>query len=529
MIRERLSSTSEKHTGLSRRRFLAGALAVAAAGLLLETAAALAAESPTPKAKLLIGAATADITPKLPAALTGFQTVRIARTIQSPLAASVLALESRQGDRMVDQAILVSCDLCVIRPGIQEEFRKHVAARLPRFDVGKLFLAATHTHSAPVLKQDQYDEKQYGDATQPKDYLPFLYERMAEAVVKAWDGRAPGAAAWGLGHAVVGHNRRVLYADGHAQMLGDTNDPKFRHIEGYEDHAVDILCFYDHRRQLKAAAISLACPAQMSQGETVVSADFWHYARERLRQRCGKELCVLGFCAPAGDQCPHLSYRKKGEARMDRLRGLSRTEELGRRIAEAVCDVADVLAKDIRTDVPLVHRVRQVDLPERIITAAEYAIAKKVCAEIDAKNERKGWDTWVRRLYGGVCQRYLAQQEGDRVYPMEMHVLRLGDVAIATNPFELYVDYGVQIQARSPAEQTFLIQLASPMGDGYYVPTPRAVAAGRFSEKVMDNYSATVMTNIVGPEGAQVLVDRTVKEIAELWSAPAGASAALSR
>jgi hypothetical protein len=529
MIRERLSPKTEKKAGPSYRQFFGGALAIAVAGLLLETTTVPAAENPSSKAKLLIGAATADITPELPAALTGFQTVRITRTIQSPLTANVLALESRQGERTMDQAILVSCDLCVIRPGIQEEFRKHVAARLPGFDVGKLFLTATHTHSAPVLKQDQYDEEQYGDATQPKDYLPFLYDRMAEAVVKAWDGRAPGAVAWGLGHAVVGHNRRVVYADGHAQMLGNTNGPEFRHIEGYEDHAVDILGFYDDQQQLKAAAISLACPAQMSQGETVVSADFWHYARERLRQRYGKDLCVLGFCAPAGDQCPHLSYRKKGEARMDRLRGLSRTQELGRRIAEAFFDVAEVMAKDIRTDVPLTHLVRHVDLPERIITEAEYAIAKGVCADVDAKSERQGWDTWVRRLYGGVCQRYVAQQQGDRSYPMEMHVLRLGDVAIATNPFELYVDYGVQIQARSPADQTFLIQLASPLDDAYYVPTPRAVAAGRFSEKVMDNYSATVMTNIVGPEGAQVLVDRTVETIATLWCAPAGPSAAPSR
>ncbi len=529
MIRERLSHRIAKKIGPSRPRLLGSALAVAVAGLLLETAAALAAESPTSQAKLLIGAATADITPKLPAALTGFQTVRIARTVQSPLTANVLALEWRRGDRSVDQAILVTCDLCVIRPGIQEGFRKHVAGRLAGFDVEKLILAATHTHSAPVLKQDQYDEEQYGDATQPKDYLPFLYDRMAEAVVKAWDGRAPGAIAWGLGHAVVGHNRRVVYADGHAQMLGNTNNPKFRHIEGYEDHAVDILGFYDDKRQLRATAISLACTAQMSQGETVVSADYWHPARERLRQRYGKDLCVLGFCAPAGDQCPHLSYRKKGEARMDRLRGLSRTEELGRRIAEAFFDIADVMAKDIRTDVPLVHLVRQVDLPQRIITEPEYAIAKKVCADIDAKNDRKGWDTWVHRLYGGVCRRYVAQQKGDRICPLEMHVLRLGDVAIATNPFELYVDYGVQIQARSPADQTFLIQLASPLGDGYYVPTPRAVAAGCFSEKVMDNYSATVMTNIVGPKGAQTLVDRTVEAITELWSSPTGASAILSR
>jgi hypothetical protein len=83
-----------------------------------------------------------------------------------------------------------------------------------------------------------------------------------------------------------------------------------------------------------------------------------------------------------------------------------------------------------------------------------------------------------------------------------LHVLRLGDVAIATNPGELYVDYGVQIQARSVAEQTILIHpAATGSQDGHNVPTPRAIAAGGLSETVMDNYSATVMTNVIGPEG----------------------------
>ena len=402
------------------------------------------------------GRPRADITPNTPAALTGFQTVRITSTIQSPLTANVLAIESRCGDRVIDQAILVSCDLCIFRPGILAEFRELVAKRLPGFDVRKLILAATHTHSAPVLKQTQYDESSYGDATQPKDYLPVLFQRMADAVALAWERRTVGAVAWGLGHAVVGLNRRLVYADGHAEMLGNTNDPSFRHVEGYEDHSVDILCFYDQQQRLKATAISVACPAQMSQGETVVSADFWHTARQMLRERYGQDLCVLGFCAPAGDQCPHLSIRGKSEARMDQLRGVSRTQELGRRVAESFFDVADVIAKDIRATAPLAHLVQQIDLPTRKITAPEYAIARQVCEEIDAKPERAGWDTWVRKLYGDVCDRYQAQQTGPHVFSMELHVLRLGDVAIATNPFELYVDYGVQIQARSAAEQTFL-------------------------------------------------------------------------
>ena len=104
---------------------------------------------------------------------------------------------------------------------------------------------------------------------------------------------------------------------------------------------------------------------------------------------------------------------------------------------------------------------------------------------------------------------------------MELHVLRLGDVAIATNPFELYLDYGVQIQARSPAVQTFLIQLAtSGRQHAYYLPTPRAVAGGTLNDKPFTNYSATAAANMIGPEGAQVLADRTVEAINALWKTP---------
>lgn len=122
----------------------------------------------------------------------------------------------------------------------------------------------------------------------------------------------------------------------------------------------------------------------------------------------------------------------------------------------------------------------------------------------------------------GVCERYTEQKSNPKsVYEMELHVLRLGDVAIATNPFELYVDYGVQIESRSAADQTILIQLVAAEKDAYYLPTTRAVNAGNLTEAPMNNYSATPPTNVVGPEGGQVLVDRTVEAINALWKAPA--------
>ena len=94
---------------------------------------------------------------------------------------------------------------------------------------------------------------------------------------------------------------------------------------------------------------------------------------------------------------------------------------------------------------------------------------------------------------------------------MELHVLRLGDVAIATNPFELYLDYGVQIKARSRAVQTFLIQLACATAQ--YLPTERAVRGG--------HYSAEAVDNTCGPEGGKMLVNRTVEAINALWPAEA--------
>jgi hypothetical protein len=469
--------------------------------------------SPATAAELWFGAATADITPDRPVPLTGNASVRIARDIESRLTANVLALESRDGGRAVDQAIMVSCDLCVIRPGIQAGFRKHLAGKLPGFDLNKLFLAATHTHAAPVLLQDRYDEKDYGNAMQPKEYVPWLYERMAQAVVKAWNSRAKGAVAWGLGHAVTSHNRRMVYADGTAKMYGAVNTPEY--------HGVHVLCFYDPQKRLKATAITMATTAQAAGGNKV-SSDFWHDARRWIRERHGEDVCVLGFCAAAGDMTPRAHVSKRSEDRMCKLRSLTYGGEIGRRVAGAFDDVTGVIAKDIRADAPLIHRVRQIELPARIITEAEYAVAKKVCEEIDGRKTRKNTDAWTRHFYGLVVERYLAQQKGGwKTYAMELHVLRLGDVAIATNPFELFVDYGVQIQARSPAVQTFLIQLATsgPL-PAYYVPTPRAVAGGSLTDKPFTNYSATATHNMIGPQGAQALVDRTVEAIKELWKAP---------
>jgi hypothetical protein len=105
-----------------------------------------------------------------------------------------------------------------------------------------------------------------------------------------------------------------------------------------------------------------------------------------------------------------------------------------------------------------------------------------------------------------VLERFDAQKNGPQSQTIEIHVLRIGDVAVATNPFEYYLDYGIQLKARSPAPQTFLIQLA---GAGTYVPSPRSTLGG--------GYGSLPASNPVGAEGGGVLRDRTVELIREYW------------
>ena len=458
-------------------------------------------------AELRIGTATTSITPDKPVALDGHRGLRISKKVESPITATALALESRDGNQVLDQAIMVSCDIVAIRQGILEKVREKVKPRLPDFEITKLFLSATHTHNAPVTLEGRYALPESG-IMKPAEYAEFMTTRVAAAVVESWQKRRVGKAGWGQSQAVVAQNRRATYADGTAKMYGATNTADFRGIEGYEDHSLDALFFWDPQDRLIATAINVPCPAQEAEGGLLLHADFWHPVRQMLRERHGKDLCVLAWTGAGGDQTSRPMYGKAADERMRKLRGLTRLEEVARRIVNGWEDAYECARKDIRSDVILNHRVKPLELPWRKVTESEVAEARKEAAKFadDPKNR------WNYRWHQAVVERYEAQQAGTAgACAMELHALRLGDVAIASNEFELFTDYGVQIKARSPAVQTFVIQLAGSAGS--YLPTERAVRGG--------SYSAVIQSSRVGPEAGQVLVDRTVETINELWKTPA--------
>jgi len=458
---------------------------------------------------MLVGWAASDITPTRPVALRGQFYVRVSESVNDPLTATALAVEGRDGNGGADQAIMVSCDRVDIPDEIQQGVREAAAPRLPGFDARKLFLNATHTHTAPEVREGFYPPQGPGVMT-PTEYAAFFVERVADTAVQAWERRRPGAVAWAFGHAVVGHNRRAVYSDGSARMYGKTDDPRFDGIEGYEDHSLNVLFFGDERHELTGLVVNVACPSQVTENACYVSADFWHEARQEIRRRRGGEVFILSQCSPAGDQSPHFLIYGREEAYMrDRL-GLSEREVIGRKIANAVEELLPPALGSAHTDPVFRHVVRAVRLPVRMITDEELQAARSEAERLEAWKPESERDASTRFIMLGRCRGVIERhrrQEAKPHYETELHVLRLGDVAIATNPFELFLDFGIRIKARSSALQTFLVQLAC--GTGGYLPTAKAVAG--------KSYGAEPASNLVGPEGGQALVDATVEEIARLW------------
>ena len=484
------------------------------------------------EAALYIGWACKDVTPDKPVSLTGQYYKRISQYVQSNLKVTALALETRDESGTSEQAIMVSCDVVSFERELQDTLKERVRPLLPDFDVRKLFLNATHTHSAPYPGEDSLHEVDEGTGMTGPEFRDFMLERLAEAVTEAWNNRKPGGISWELGHAVVGHCRRVQYANGTTQMYGSTNREDFIGLEGPSDHGVDMLFCWDSQNKLTGIVINVSCPSQVTEAKYYVSSDYWGEVRKELNKRYSEDIFVLTQCGAAGDQSPRdLPRGYRGEPNMWDVPG---AVEIGRRIVHAVDTVYPSAQKNIHTRVGFRHLVHNIDLPTRRVSEVEYREAVAIADEImsrepkDPDSPQTAWNRFLKEIeenekikeFGpwdnkitdfGIVKKKQAliekykNQDNDPFYHMELHVIRLGEVAFATNPFELYLDYGFRITGRSKAQQTFLIQLS---GDGCgYLPTARAIPGGGYS----------AMVTRVGPKGGQVLVDETVKAINAMW------------
>ena len=480
---------------------------------------------------ITIGWASRDITPKDKVRIMGQFHVRVSTGIESPLSCTAMAIE-HDGAHL----ILVSVDAAFVADPITRECRRRLREEVPGLEATGVCIFATHTHTAPVQGPSWYPEELPRGVAPDEEYADMLTDSLTEVIKEAWNARSPAQASSGWAPAVVAHNRRMHYSDSTGQMYGPTGTPAFRNIEGSTDHSVNLLFTYDREGELTGIVVNVPCPSQSRETESFISADFWHETREELKRRYGDHIFVLPQCGFAGDLSPHPLIHSAEHLRMLHMKGMIPSADLppraaevtaaechliAGRIAAAVEDASSACEAARKADLPIAHSYRILNLPRRMVTAEE----ARLCAQ-EAAAEREqlaklpidpaefSYTSSRSRIFYNerVVERF-SEQRDDLTYPAEVHVLRIGDAAMVFVGFEVYLDYGLRVQERSPADQTFTVQLLSQEGtkSGGYLPTERAVKAGHYGGDVRDN--------TVGPEGGQVLVDGIVQMLEEMWDA----------
>ena len=488
------------------------------------------------------GWAEVNLTPEKKVRLAGQFCERISEYVETPVCVTALALDSGS-----DSVIFCACDMESIGMNLVEGVRAQLKETIPDFDGRKLIVSATHTHTSiqydsktldsdstlSVLKQYTPDNVRYEDPLPAGDdvitdaeALVHLTNRIAEAAAAAWRDRKPAQFANELGRAAVGMCRRAKYDDKSAKMWGDTNTSNFVALEGGSDTGLELLYFFDEAGKLTGVMANLACPAQAVQHRTFVSSDFWGKAKEQIRKALGADVFLLPICSPAGDQCPVDLIRwvepesdvhdpnlkrtnppkRKADPSMFDLAGMKKA---GKRIANEIIEVFDEGLDPVQEDPAFEHHVHMMQRPVRRATMREYNEARKAIREYlrDKEGDVDFNDAAALQVHLGILRRYKLQEIMD-ILDTEVHIIRLGSIAIATNPFELFLDYGNQIKTRSLAEQTFLVQLAN--GTEGYLPTEKAERGG--------HYSAFISSGQVGHVGGEQLVRETLKDINHLFA-----------
>ncbi len=130
--------------------------------------------------------------------------------------ANVLVLESRDGDKVLDQAIVISMDTVVIREPFSAAFKQAMAKAASEVDFNKVILARPRIPIPPLPGRTASASRTIECHAAVEKYNAFAAEKMAAAAAAAWKNRQPGKFSFGLGHAVVAYNRRAVCTNGKA-------------------------------------------------------------------------------------------------------------------------------------------------------------------------------------------------------------------------------------------------------------------------------------------------------------------------
>ncbi len=417
-----------------------------------------------PKPALRAGAFAQDITPeKFPITVNGNLADKKAESAHDPLHARCLVL-----DDGTTKLAMVVVDSCMIPKEIHDA-AKAIAQKKTGIPAANILISATHTHTAPTVAGVFQSDP---DA----EYVKFLTQKIADGIEKAHSRLAPAKAAWAVGQEPDQvFNRRWKMKAGTilADPFGGTTDqvrmnpprmsPDLVEPAGPTDPSVTVLSLRtaDDKPLALFANYSLHYVGDMPP----LSADYFGVFAGVIGQKLKAGPGFVGALSngTSGD-VNNINFKAAGAK--------FQPGERSRLVAEAVASAAmKALEKaGYRSDVRLNSATLPLELPVRKPTGDEVKRAEGLLEKAKGRDLKGMEEIYARET--------LFMAKYPDTVKIELQVLRVGDLAVAAIPCEVFTEIGLSIKKASPFKPTCVVSLAN----GYfgYLPTPAQHALGGY-------------------------------------------------
>ncbi len=327
------------------------------------------------------------------------------------------------------------------------------------------------------IRKLAYEQSSMADAK----YLKLTHERIVEAVVKADAARSD--LMLGVGSGVedkAAFNRRFRMKNGRTFTHPGQGNLDIVKAAGPIDPEVGVIGAWDSGGKLRGVVVNYACHATTSPGG--ISAN-WIYNLERvIRGVFGEQVVVVFLQGASGDITqvdnlnPHVQPNGEESAWV-----------VGGRVGAEATKVLFSMHRGSLAPVDAAMKVLRI--PRRKPSSARLKEAIDLARKYPAKDniDRTEW-TFAKET---VMLDWMIRQEP--AVEVEVQAIQVGPSVFVSNPAEYFVEFGLDIKAKSRFPFTYPVELAN--GCVGYVPTEEALSpSGGGYETRLTAYSNLVPT-----------------------------------
>jgi hypothetical protein len=309
------------------------------------------------------------------------------------------------------------------------------------------------------------------------------------AVAEAGEFLEPAELRFAAGQAGIAVNRRQRMSDGKIELGVNPDGPV--------DPTLQVIQVVAPGGAVRATLVNYAChPAILSPKNREISAEWPGVMRREVEKAIGGSCLFLQ--GGAGNLNPRHEW---GDDDLEAM------ERLGREVSRAVIELCERGAAPIAA-APLASVREEIALPVIERTGESY---RETAAKI-LRVPRFAIDPMLRYMYPWR-PRQRPGPEGRPEWPMEVQVLRIGDLALVAFAAETFTEIARAVMDGSPAPRTLFAGYSN--GCIGYLPTASAHAEGGYEVDVAPyayRYPSRLASNC-----ARIATDAATRALRELW------------